>query len=49
MISELVNLLILVGLGIIVFVGIGIALQLMQQRDARKRDKQARENDHRDP
>ena len=49
MISELVNLLILVGFGITVLVGMGIAVQLMQQRDAGKREKGARENEYRDP
>jgi hypothetical protein len=36
MISELINFLILVGAGIAALVGIGVAIQLLQQRDARK-------------
>lgn len=37
MMSELINFLILVGAGIVALVGIGIGIQLLQQRDARKR------------
>jgi hypothetical protein len=46
MTSELLNFAILVGIGIIAFVGIGIALQLLQQREARKQQEAARK--HRD-
>lgn len=46
MISELIDLLVLVGVGIIVVVGIGIAMQLLQQRDARRRDKEAQTREH---
>lgn len=37
MISELIHFLILVGAGIAALVGIGVVIQLLQQRDARKR------------
>ena len=44
MISELLNFAILVGIGIIAFVGIGNALQLRQQREARKEQEAARKS-----
>lgn len=42
MMSEQVQLAMLVGFGIIVFIGMGIALQSLRQRDARKRDEAER-------